>query len=243
MYRFDEEIKGMKSGETREFDKTYPEGFIDKELAGRTVKLRVSLTALKSKILPELDDDLAQDVDEKYKTLEELKADIRERLTKHLDQRLRSLTLDSLLEKIMESSPVELPESMIRMELEVRWRNMARQLQTTPEDLLGSPDVSYEAILDQWRPGVIKALHSRLIVETLVEEQNFAVTDEELEQEILTLAETSGSPIEEVKNYYGQGSRREYLKQDIKERKFFELLLAENTVVKGKQEKYLDLVQ
>jgi trigger factor len=246
MYGFDEEVTGMKKGETRDFEKIYPEDFIDKELAGRTIKLRVTLTALKSRILPELDDDLAQDVDEKYNTLEDLKADIRERFTKNLDKRLRDMALNNLLEKIMESAPVEIPESMIRIELDSRWRNLARQLQTTPEELLttvGSPDTSYEEIVSKWRPDVIKALHSRLIVETLMEEQNFTATDEEIEREIVSLSENSGTSIEEIKNYYGQGDRREYLKQDIKERKLFELLLAENTVTKGKQEKYLDLVQ
>jgi trigger factor len=246
MYRFDEEITGMKKGDTKDFEKTYPEDFIDKELAGRTVKLRVSMTALKSKILPELDDDLAQDVDEKYKTLEDLKANIRERFAKNLDQRLRTMTLNGLLEKIMESAPVELPESMIRIELDSRWRNMARQFQTTPEQLLkilGASGKSYEDITSEWRPDVVKALHSRLIVETLMEEQNFTATDEEMEQQIATLSEESGSSVEEIKSYYEQDTMQEYLKQDIKERKLFDLLLSENTVTKGKKEKYLDLVQ
>jgi trigger factor len=245
MYRFDEEIKGMKKGETRDFEKIYPEGFIDRDLAGRTIKLRVSLTALKSRILPELDDDFAQDVDEKYSTLEELRADIRERFTKNLNKRLRDITLNGLLEKIMENSPVEIPESMIRVELEGRWRNMARQLQTTQEDILatlGSPNESYEDILSKWRPDVIKALHSRLIVEALMEEHQLTSTDEELAQEFVALSKESGASIEEVKNYYEQGSMLEYLKQDIKERKLFAIMLAENTVIRGKQEKYLDLV-
>jgi trigger factor len=246
MYRFDEEIKGMRKGETRDFEKIYGEDFIDKELAGRTVKLRVSLTALKSKLLPELDDDFAQDVDEKYRTLEDLRADIRERFTKNLDKRLRDITLNRLLEKIMESAPAQIPESMIRIEIDSRWRNMARQFQTTPEELLKILSVggkTYEDITSEWRPDVIKALHSRLIVETLTEEQHLAATDEELEQEIASLAEESGMSREEVNNYYKQDGMRQYLEQDIKERKLFNLLLAENTVAKGKQETYLDLVQ
>jgi trigger factor len=246
MYRFDEEIKGMKKGETRDFEKIYPEGFIDRELAGRTIKLRVFLTALKSKILPELDDDFAQDVDEKYTSLEDLRADIRERFAKNLDKRLRDMTVNDLLEKIMANTPVDIPESMIRVELEARWRNMARQLQTTPKDLLttlNSPDASYEEILSKWRPDVIKALHSRLIVEALMTEQNITVTDEDLEQELAALSKESGASIEDVKNYYAQGSMMDYLKEDIKERKLFNLMLAENTVIRGKQEKYLDLVQ
>jgi trigger factor len=146
----------------------------------------------------------------------------------------------------MESAPVEIPESMIRIELDSRWRNMARQFQTTPEELLkilGVSGKSYEDITSEWRPDVIKALHSRLIVEKLMEEQNFTATDEEMEQQIATLSEESGSSVEEIKNYYEQDTMKEYLKQDIKERKLFDLLLAENTVTKGKKEKYLDLAQ
>ncbi|MDR3123907.1 MAG: trigger factor [Treponema sp.] len=246
MYRFDEEIKGMRKGETREFEKVYPEDFIDRELAGKTVKLRASLTALKSKLLPELDDDFAQDVDEKYTALEDLKADIRERLVKNLDKRLRDLTLNGLLEKIMETSPVEIPESMIRIETDSRWRNMARQLQTTPEELLkilGASGKTYEEIVSEWRPDVIKALHSRLIVETLMEDQNLAATEEEIDQEITALLENTKTSAEEAETYRRESSVREYVKQDIKERKLFDLMLAENTVTKGKQEKYLDLVQ
>jgi trigger factor len=246
MYRFDEEITGMKKDETREFEKTYPDDFIDKDLAGRTVKLRVTMTALKSKLLPDLDDDFAQDVDEKYQTLADLRASIREKFVKNLDKRLRDMTLNGLLEKIMEGAPVEIPESMIRIELDARWRNMARQFQTTPEDLLkilGASGKTYEEITSEWRPDVIKALHSRLVVETLMEEQNFSATDEEMEQQMLVMAEESGASLEEVKKYYEQESMREYMKQDINERKLFDLLLAENTTTKGKQEKYHDLVQ
>jgi trigger factor len=245
-HRFDEEIKGMRRGETREFEKAYPEDFTDKELAGRTIKLRVSLTALKSKILPELDDDFAQDVDEKYAALEDLRTDIRERLAKNLDKRLRDLTLTGLLKKIMETSPAEIPESMIRVEIDARWRNMARQFQTTPEELvkmLGSSGKTYEEITAEWRPEAIKALHSRLVVETLMEEQNLTATEEEIDQEITALLENSRASAEEAAKYRGEDSVRDYVKQEIKERKIFDLLLAENTVTKGKQEKYLDLVQ
>jgi trigger factor len=246
LYRFDEEIKGMRKGETREFEKTYPEDFTYKELAGKTVKLRVSLTALKSRVLPELDDDFAQDVDEKYHTLEDLRGDIRERFAKNLERRLRDITLNRLLEKIMESAPTVIPESMIRLETDSRWRNMARQFQTTPEELLkilGAGGKTYEDITAEWRPDVIKALHSRLIVETLMEEQNFSVSDEEIEREIATQAETGGMAIEELRNHYKEDAMRKYLEQDIRERKLFDLLLAENTVTKGKPETYFNLVQ
>jgi trigger factor len=238
-------MTGMKKGEIKEVEKTYPADFSDPELAGKTKKIRVTLKELKKKILPDLDDDFAQDVDEKYKTLEDLKNSIRDRLTKDLDRRLREIKLNALLEKIMELTPVEVPESMVRVELDSRWRNLARQFNIPPEELLkhtAASGKSYDDILEEWRPVAIKSLHSRLIVETLMEDLHLEVSEEETAKEMESMAESTGSSLEEVKKYYEQEQERLYLQEDIKEKKLFEILLAENTVKKGKQEKYLDLI-
>jgi trigger factor len=246
VFKFDDELMGMKRGEARDFEKTYPGDFSDPDLAGKTKRIRVTLTALKEKKLPDLDDDFAQDVDEKFKTLGDLKNSIRERLTKNLERRLRELRIGALLEKIMENTPVEIPESMIRIELESRRRNLARRFNTSPEELekiMEKSGQTYDEILAEWRPAAVKALHSRLIVETLIRDLGFEVSDEELEKEFETMAAESGSTIEEIKKYYEKDEYKEYLKEDIKERKLFDLLLAENTVKTGKKQDYLDLME
>jgi trigger factor len=245
VFRFDDEVAGMKKGETREIDKSYPEDFEDKDLAGKTKKIRVTLTTLKERQLPELDDDLAQDVDEKFKTLEDLKNSIRERLTRNLEKRLREITISRLLEKIMESTPVDVPESMVRIELEGRWRNMARQFNMDPDELAKNMEKSGNArdsIFEGWRPDAVKVLQSRLIVETLIQDLGFEVGDEEIEKEFETLAGETGASIDEIKKYYESAEMKEYLKTETKERRFFDLLLAENTIKKGNHTKYLDLI-
>ncbi|MDR0289560.1 MAG: trigger factor, partial [Treponema sp.] len=88
-YEIDDDIVGMKKGETKEVSKTYPEGEGGSPFAGRTIKLRITLTALKEKKLPDLDDELAQDVDEKFSTLGDLKDSIRTRLAKSLAHRIK----------------------------------------------------------------------------------------------------------------------------------------------------------
>jgi trigger factor len=245
IYKFDDEITGMKKGETRDIEKSYPEDFEDKDLAGKTKKIRVTLTALKEKKLPDLDDDLAQDVDEKYQTLEDLKNNIRERLTRNLDARLREIKISRLLEKIVETTPVDIPESMIRIELEGRWRNMARQFKVDPEELAKNMEKSgrgLDTILEGWRPDAVKALQSRLIVETLMRELGIEASDEEVETEFETMSNEADTPVDEVKKYYESEQMMEYLKENIKERKFFDYLLSENTIKKGNLTKYLDLI-
>jgi len=242
-YKFDEEITGMKKGETREFSKTYGED--DKELSGKTIKLKVSLSSLKIKKLPDLDDELAQDVDEKFKTLDDLKNSIRERLVKDLERRIKDTKINNLLEKMIENTPVEIPESMLKMELDARWRNLARQLNTDVNGLykiLGNSPERTESIIDSWKGDATRALHSRLIVETLIEELKLEASDEEVEKEHERMASESGASIEEVKKYYESGQMREYLKDDIKERKLFDMFLEKNTIKAGKKQKYMDLI-
>ena len=245
IFKFDDDVIGMKKGETKEFTKTYAEDFDEKELAGKTKKLKVSLTALKSKKLPDLDDDLAQDVDEKFKTLDDLKNSILERLNKDLDRRQKNMKINALLEKIMEATPVEIPESMLRLELDSRWRNLARRFNTDSAGLykiMGNSASGAESIIEGWKPDAVKVLHSRLIVETLMEDLKFEAQDEEVEKELEKIAGESGANLEEVKKYYESEQMKEYIKEDIKEQKVFALLLEKNTIKAGKKEKYIDLI-
>jgi len=229
----------MAKGETKEFSKPYPNA--DNDYQETVKKLRVTLTALKEKKLPDLDDDLAQDVDEKYETLEDLKNEIRQRLNKDLERKLREIKLSRLLEKIMENTPVEIPESMLRMELDSRWRNLARQFNTDTGGLYKAMGERSESIIEGWKPNAIKALHSRLIVETLIEDLKLDASEEDIERQFEKLAAEGEAELEEIKEYYKDGQMREYLKEEIKEQKLLDLLFEKNAIKTGKKTNYVDL--
>ena len=246
IYFFDDDIVGMKKDETREFSKTYPEDEMRQAMfAGQTKRLKVTLTALKEKKLPDLDDELAQDVDEKFQNLDDLKKSIRERLDKNLERRVRDLSIARILEKIMENTPVVLPESMIRVELDGRLRNLARQFGFTIErliEMLAQTGEGLDDIEGKWRPSAEKSLHSRLIIETIMEEQHVEPSDEDVEKEMENLAAESGDPVDEIKKRYESDNIIGYLREEIRERKTFDMLLAENTVKTGSKANYLDVM-
>jgi trigger factor len=203
------------------------------------------LTALKEKKIPDLDDELAQDVDEKFQTLDDLKRSIRERLEQDVERRLKDLKISKVLEKIMENTPVTLPESMVKAELEGRFRNLARQFGTDTEKLMQMLSISGNGLDDiegKWRPAAEKALHSRLIVEAIMEEQRFEINDEEINKEMERIADESGMSLEDVQKRYESNDMKEYLKDDIRERKLFDMLLAENTIKTGVRTNYLDFI-
>jgi len=236
MFKFDDDIIRMKKGETKEFEKKFDEDFFDPSLAGKTRKVRITLTALKEKKLPDLDDDLAQDVDEKFNTLDDLKNSVKDRFNKNLEARIKEKKIGSLLDLIMENTPVVLPESMITSEVEGRIRRIARYYNANPELIMQMTD---EAKMNEMRESSQKALHSRMILETLMEEQKIEATDEEAEKELEQIAETNGADIAEVKKHYDNEQAMFYLKEDIKEKKIVDILLSENTLKPGKKENYL----
>jgi trigger factor len=245
LYQFDDDIAGMKKGETKDITKTFPENYAPKEFAGKTLTVRVTLTAIKEKQLPELDDDLAQDVDEKFKTLDDLKNSIREQLSKNLKKRLRDITVSKILEKVMETTPIDLPESMVRIELESRWRTMARRFNVTPEELernLRDAGEDTEKVLEGWKDDAGKALKSRLIVETLMRDLQLEASGEDAEKEFERIAADSETSLEEVKKYYDKENVREYLLEDIKEGKLFDMIIAENKTRRGTRQSYLEFM-
>ncbi|MBO5137349.1 MAG: trigger factor [Spirochaetaceae bacterium] len=244
LFKIDDDIIGMKKNETKEITKKYSEDFEDKDLAGKTKKLRITVKALKVRNLPDLDDELAQDVNEKYNTLADMKADITKNMEAAKDKKIAELKANSLLEQLVEKNTFDLPKSMIQAELDSRWRMMAQQFRTTPEQLdkmVAASGQTKETMLNEWTGDAEKMLKSRIIVEALLKERNITVTPEEIEAEYTKIAEGAGISVEEVKKHYADPRSKEYLIDDAKEQKLYKELFSQVKVVKGEKISFADL--
>ena len=244
IYQFDDDIIGMKKGETKTLTKSWDKEYEDKELAGKTKKIGVTLKTLKLRKLPDLDDELAQDVNEKYKTLADMKADITKNLEAALTNRLREIKANALLEQLVEKNPITLPKSMLDAEIDARWRMTAQRFQTSPEQLeklVASSGQTKEEMLKQWAGDSEKMLKSRLIVENLLKARNIAVTSEEVEAEYAKIADGAGISLEEVKKHYADASKKEYLIDDMKEQKLYAQLFEQVKITKGDKTTFADL--
>ena len=116
IYQMDEDLVGMARGADQVIAKSYPADYQYSDLAGRTVTLKVTVTSVKEKQLPDLDDELAQDVSDRFETLDDLKADLRSRLQDDADRRVRARLIGELMDKVVETSQVPLPKSMVAAE-------------------------------------------------------------------------------------------------------------------------------
>ena len=244
IYKFDNEIIGMKKNETKDIEKVYAEDFADKDLAGKTKKIRVTVTAIKIRDLPALDDELAQDVNEKYKTLDDMKADIKKNMESALQNKLKEIKSNELIEKLIEKYPFDLPKSMLDAELNHRWNMIAQQFQTTTEQLekmITASGQKKEDMIAQWTGDAGKMLKGRIIVESLLKDRNISVTPEEIEAEYAKIAEGAGTTVEEVKKHYADATKKEYLIDDAKEQKLYAQLFSEIKVSKGEKLTFKEL--
>lgn len=244
LFKFDDDIVGMKKDETKEITKTYKKDFDDKDLAGTTKKLKVTVTAIKVRNLPDLDDELAQDVNDKYNTLEDMKADIKKNMEAAKEKRISEIKSNSLLEQLVEKNQFDLPKSMIAAELDSRWRMMAQQFRTTTEQLdkmIAASGQTKEAMLSEWTGDAEKMLKTRIIVEALLKEKNITVTPEEIDAEYEKIAEEAGISVEEVKKHYADPRQKEYLIDDTKEQKLYKDLFQQVKVSKGDKMSFADL--
>jgi len=247
VYKIDDEIVGMKRDEEKTIAKTYPADFDNKELAGRSVKVAVKLTKIKEKKLPELDDELAQDVSEKYKTLADLKADIRSQLEKRLADKLKALEEKAIVEGLLARSKVELPESMVAAELAMRLENLKRQMGLDDDEkldrLLSYSGKTRASLLEEWKPSAEKSITTRLALEKLVEEGKYECTDADLEAEFARQAAETSLSVDEVKAEYEKRGSMDYLRDRIKEDKLMAALLAAASVKKGDKISFVDLLK
>lgn len=231
IYKISDDVIGMKKDETKEVSKD------DK-------KITLTVKAIKTRQLPALDDDLAQDVSEKFKTLDDLKADIKRNLEVAKTRKIAEIKSQSLLEQLVEKNAFDIPASMLAAELDGRWRMMAQQFQTSPEQLekmIVASGQTKEAMLEQWTGDSEKMLKSRIIVDSLLRSKNISVTPEEIEAQYAKIAEDGGMTVEEVKNHYSDPRSKEWLIEDTKEQKLYEELYKEVKVSKGDKVSFADL--
>ena len=198
---FEEQIVGHKTEEEFDVNVKFPEEYGAKELAGKDATFKVKLHEIKTKELPEIDDEFAKDVSE-FDTLDELKADIK---AKALERKVKSAddeVENQLIDKLIEGLKGEIPEAMFRSRVEqsikdfdYRLQMQGMNLETYMQYMGGNVD----ALKENFRPQAERQVKIRLALEKIVALEKIEVTAEELDKEFGVMAETYNMPVEQIK--------------------------------------------
>ena len=210
---FEEQIVGMKIGEEKDINITFPQDYVA-DLAGKDVVFKVKLNSLSTKELPELDDEFAKDVSE-FDTLDEYKADIRAKQEKQQQEMADNKFRSEIIRKACENMTVDIPAVMIDDKLEEMVRNYAANFgftdrKTSLEDLLKMMGVDAAAI----RPSAEMQVKTELLLEAVVKAENMEVTEEDTEEYMKKVAEGIGAKVEDMKSYFSKDFIEEELKKE-----------------------------
>jgi trigger factor len=246
VYKVDDDVVAMKKGETRLITKTFAEDFETKALAGKTVMLRVTLNSIKEKILPEINDELAQDISEKFQTLDDLKADIRRELEDAVKSALRSKTITRVLDSVVETSTMPLPASMVDHQLEAMWQDQANQLGIDEKrltKLLEQQGRSVEDVRKEWMPTAEKRARLQLVVSEIARKEGIGIEDSDLDAEIAKMAEERKVTASELKESLAKNNLEDYMRSNLRMDKLYDFLLSKTTIRPSEKRKVLDILQ
>jgi trigger factor len=241
-----EEVIGKKKGDIVGFTTTLDESK-SKELAGKTVNVKVRINEVKKKSLPEIDDEFAKDLG--LGNLSELREKLREKITDAKKEHLKKIQKAEILKKLVDLNSVEVPEILLNRELEsisLEKSLSAAEREEDSESPEVPPDVleavpgtdsggksAEEERADKLREKAIMNVRASIIVDAIGEKEGVVVTDSEVDERIALMAKRLSATPEAIRNFYmyKQGSL-DGVKHSIYEEKVMDLLLSRATIVK-----------
>ncbi len=228
---FEDQMIGMKIGETKDINVTFPENYQVAELAGAPVVFKVTLNSISEKILPELNDEFAKDVSE-FETLKEYTAKVKEDLTKKVEAENKASKEIAVFDELVNNMEVEIPDSMIEEQAE----NLAKQTEQELSYQGMSLDtycqylgIDKEVMKANFKAQALKDVKLKLALEAVAKQEEVTVTDEEIEAKIDELVKAYGK--ESENNFKNNENIKQYLTEQLKQEKLINLIV-ETSVVK-----------
>ena len=199
---FEEQVMGHSANDAFDVDVTFPEDYHAKDLAGKEAIFKVKVHEVKTRELPELDDEFAKDVSE-YDTLDELKADVKTKLEEKANKSADDLVENQLIDQLIERMTAEVPEAMYERRIDQDVNDFAYRLQSSGLDLntyLQYTGMDMESFRKTFRDVAERQVKVRLALEKIAAMENLQPTEEELEAEYKKMAENYHIDFDKVKN-------------------------------------------
>lgn len=223
---FEEQLVGLKAGESKDVQVTFPEEYHAEELAGKDATFKVTVKEVKTKVLPELNDEFVKEVDPEVESVEQLRNKLKEQLAEQKKNESESTLRDELVEKAAENAEIDIPEAMIHNEIHRMIDEFAQRLQMQGISL----DLYYqfsgqteEDLHEQFREDAETRVRISLTLEAIAKAENIEVTQEDIDKELEKMADQFKMDKEKI--ITALGGTTEMLENDIRNQKTVEFLV------------------
>ncbi len=229
---FEEQVIGMKAGEEKDIDITFPEDY-HADLAGKAVIFHVKVNEVKESQAPEVDDEFAKDVSE-FETLADFRKDLGEKLQTRKEAQAKSDFENAVIEQLVEGMECEVPDGMVEVQTDRLMDDYAMRIQSqgiAMDQYLSMMGMTPEMMRASAKPAALKQVQTELALTAVAKAEGLEASDEEVEAEIAKMAEQYSMPAEQVKAVVAADE----LKKDLVLRKASELVIANAKATKPKK--------
>ena len=226
---FEEQLIGTAVEEEKEIRLSFPENYRKEDLAGKEALFKVMVKQIKQKQLPDLNDDFVKEVSE-FETLEEFKADVRERMEKAAREQAKVRLEEALIEKVSDVSRVELPEILVERQIDRIIGDMEQYLRYQGLNLEKFAELSGKAIEDMRRDKRSEAeqrAKANLVLDAIIKKEGITVEDSEIDDKISGIAASYNDDAQRVREFLQKQGRLPVIKEEIRIRKAIDLLVKE----------------
>lgn len=221
---FEEQLIGLKAGESKEFTLDLPAGGNGAESTGLKGLFSVNVKEIKSKELPELDDEFAQQFGD-YDTMENLRSKMVEYHEKHEKERIENEFKERVIQALIKKNPLDVPESMVKKQLDYMFENLKNRLksQQMSIEMMGLDADSFRA---RFRDDAIDKVRGGLLLMALVEKENISVSDDDLTSHYEKIAAGNAEMLDRIKEYYtANQNAKSSIASEVKEDKAISYLI------------------
>lgn len=222
---FEEGLTGATAGETRKIDVTFPEDYPAEHLAGKDAVFEIEVTEVRVKRLPDLDDSFAAEVG--YDTLDEMRDDIRSRMTEAEERRIGAAFREACIDAVADNADIPLPDAIVAGRASELWERTLRSLAQqgiSREAYLGIAGKSEDEILQEAHPDAQRSLKREAVIEAIVEAEGIEPSDEDLEGALEHSAEHEGVTPAELLAILREDGRVKQLVRELSARKAVDLV-------------------
>lgn len=219
---FEDQIRGLRVGDEKDFDIDFPEDYPAEELAGKPGHFHIQLVGLKERELPELDDELAKDASD-FETLEELRSDLRSRFDEQRASELERLQREAVLDALIEANPFPVPESLVERELRNRLSRAVQQLRGLPAEQLHP---MLEQWRQEWRPAAERDVRLGFLLPEIAKAESIEASPEDVDQRLKEMAERGGQSVGEMKKAYRERGLLDALHASVVDERVVEFLVS-----------------
>ncbi|WP_301402799.1 trigger factor [Staphylococcus haemolyticus] len=221
---FEDQLVGVKTGEEKDVVVTFPEEYHAEELAGKEATFKTKVNEIKYKEVPELDDEIANELDSDANSVDEYKENLRKRLSEQKAEEAENVEKEEAINKATDNATIDIPQAMIDTELDRMVQEFGQRIQQQGLDLQTYFQISGQdesQLREQMKDDAEQRIKTNLTLSVIADKENIEATDEDIDKELEKMSKQFNISVEDIKNTLGN---TDIIKNDVRIQKVIDLL-------------------